>query len=195
MNKSESKYYNTACLMDEALIILLETKDYNYITVKEICEKAGVNRSTFYLHYETINDLLEESIDYITKKFMSYIPLDSKMIMKRINSCNLEELYFITPEYLKPYLQFTKDYKRIFSVYLKHYELFKVTNIYDQMFKYVFNPILERFNTPEKERKYMMTFYINGLIAIIREWILNDCKEEIKEIINIMNKCVKRINN
>ena len=48
MNKSESKYYNTACLMDDALILLLEKKDFEYITVKEICNKAGVNRSTFY---------------------------------------------------------------------------------------------------------------------------------------------------
>lgn len=48
MNKSQSKYFNTACLMDEALLSLLQKKDYTYITVKEICEKAGVNRSTFY---------------------------------------------------------------------------------------------------------------------------------------------------
>lgn len=54
LNKAQSKYYNTACLMDEALIALLEKKNYEFITVKEICEKAGVNRSTFYLHYETI---------------------------------------------------------------------------------------------------------------------------------------------
>ena len=60
MNKSESKYYNTALLMDEALLVLLEKKEYEFITVKEICEKAGVNRSTFYLHYETIDELLEE---------------------------------------------------------------------------------------------------------------------------------------
>ena len=40
--------------MNEALLILLEKKNYEYITVKEICEKAGVNRSTFYLHYETM---------------------------------------------------------------------------------------------------------------------------------------------
>ena len=32
-----------------------------YITVKEICEKAGVNRSTFYLHYENTTDLLQET--------------------------------------------------------------------------------------------------------------------------------------
>ena len=61
MNRSESKYYATAVRMDEAFLELLEKKDFAYITVKEICEKAGVNRSTFYLHYETINDLLEES--------------------------------------------------------------------------------------------------------------------------------------
>ena len=59
MNKYESKYFNTARLMNEALLLLLENKDYEYITVKEICSKAGVNRSTFYLHYETIDDLLQ----------------------------------------------------------------------------------------------------------------------------------------
>ena len=69
MNKSESKYFNTALLMDEALIRLLEVKDYEYITVKEICEKAGVNRSTFYLHYETVNDLLSECLENIKKRF------------------------------------------------------------------------------------------------------------------------------
>ena len=53
--------------MDEAFLILLEKKDYDYITIKEICEKAGVNRSTFYLHYETLDDLLKESLSYIFK--------------------------------------------------------------------------------------------------------------------------------
>ena len=59
MNKSESKYFYTARLMNESLLILLEKKDIDYITVKEICEKAGVNRSTFYLHYDNIDDLFK----------------------------------------------------------------------------------------------------------------------------------------
>ena len=56
MNKSESKYFNTATKMDLALISLLKKKPFEYITVSEICETAGVNRSTFYLHYENIVD-------------------------------------------------------------------------------------------------------------------------------------------
>ena len=40
MNKSESKYFNTAQRMDEVLIDLLAKKSLDFITVKEICEKA-----------------------------------------------------------------------------------------------------------------------------------------------------------
>lgn len=69
MKKSESKYFNTAVRMDRAFLELLEKKDMEYITVKEICEAAGVNRSTFYLHYETIDDLLAESVQYMNQQF------------------------------------------------------------------------------------------------------------------------------
>ena len=90
MNKSESKYYNTALLMDEALLILLETKEFEFITVKEICQKAGVNRSTFYLHYENTSDLLAESIGLINKKFFETFKVNNIDV---INS-NKEELFF-----------------------------------------------------------------------------------------------------
>ena len=69
MNGQESKYQYTASLMDEALLLLLDQKDFDTITVKEVCKKAGVNRSTFYLHYESMNDLLEEMIGMINDRF------------------------------------------------------------------------------------------------------------------------------
>ena len=47
MNKNESKYFNTAIRMDEALITLLEKKDFEYITIKEICDTAGVTVPPF----------------------------------------------------------------------------------------------------------------------------------------------------
>lgn len=71
MNKSESKYFNTAIKMDKAFLDLLAEKDFEYITVKDICKKAGVNRSTFYLHYETIADLLDESVEYMLNGFLN----------------------------------------------------------------------------------------------------------------------------
>ena len=86
MNKSESKYFNTALRMDEALITLLEEKDLEYITVKEICHQAGVNRSTFYLHYETIADLVSETLEMINQRFLSYFPQKEEEILGNMSS-------------------------------------------------------------------------------------------------------------
>lgn len=65
MNKSESKYFNTALRFNKALLALLERKEFSYITIREICQEAGVNRSTFYLHYENTADLLKETTQYV----------------------------------------------------------------------------------------------------------------------------------
>lgn len=86
MNRSESKYFATAARMDEAFLELLEKKDFAYITVKEICEKAGVNRSTFYLHYETVNDLLEESARHIIDRFIEAMPHDTAVFIENIQT-------------------------------------------------------------------------------------------------------------
>ncbi len=77
MTRAESKYFHTAQKMDEAFLSLLGKKDFDYITVKEICETAGVNRSTFYLHYQTINDLLSESVKLMNEQFLRYFENDS----------------------------------------------------------------------------------------------------------------------
>lgn len=43
MNRSQSKYFNTARRMDDALVSLLAEKDLQFVTVKEICDRAGVS--------------------------------------------------------------------------------------------------------------------------------------------------------
>jgi AcrR family transcriptional regulator len=114
MNKSESKYYNTAVKMDLALISLLKEKPFDYITVSEICSKAGVNRSTFYLHYETIGDLLEETTRYILDDFLAYFKKDIVFEVEKLKECELDEIFFIRKEYLIPYLTYVRDNKEIF---------------------------------------------------------------------------------
>ena len=188
LNKSESKYYNTACLMDEALILLLEKKEYSFITIKEICEKAGVNRSTFYLHYETIDDLLSECIEYVGNKINK--KFSNKVINKQvIKDSKLEDLLLITPEYLLPYLEFLKENKAIYKIAYSQPNVFKEQYVVNHLHKNIFEPILNRFLVPKNEQKYIMSFYLSGMGALMIEWIKNDCKEDIQTIINILMKC------
>ena len=123
MNKAESKYASTAARMDEALIACLEKKDLAYITVKEICERAGVNRSTFYLHYETVADLLDECVEYTNNKCFQRYSADLTDMEKRLASDRPEDSILISPAYLRPYLEFVRSNKRIYQVVLEHQEV------------------------------------------------------------------------
>lgn len=176
--------------MDEAFLAILENKDLEYITVKEICSAAGVNRSTFYLHYETIDDLLEESAQHINDSFISYMGKDPKYVIGSINNTDNENLYFLTDEYLLPYLTFAKEYKRLFCTIINNHVSLKMDKSYLLMFRHIFSPILERFGIPEENREYMMAFYINGMMAIVTEWLKNDCKEPVEKISALMRSCV-----
>ena len=108
MNRSESRYFATAARMDEAFLTLLAKKDFEYITIKEICEVAGVNRSTFYLHYETMSDLLSESVGRMNEQFLACMEKNSDAFFAKLRNCPRDELYLITPDYLTPYLSYIR---------------------------------------------------------------------------------------
>ena len=190
MNKNESKYFNTAIKMDEALITLLEKKDFEYITIMEVCKTAGVNRSTFYLHYENTSDLLKETTRYILDKHFAYYSYDMKGITERFVNCELRDLVFITSEHLTPYLNFIKDNQRIFKVSIKQFNSLNMGDVYGRMFEHIFNPILERFHVPEKERAYVMKFYLTGVFAIVMEWLDNNCSDGMETVTRVITDCV-----
>ena len=190
MNKNESKYFNTAVRMDEALISLLEKKDFEYITVKEICEAAGVNRSTFYLHYENTSDLLKETTAHITDRFFSYFSKDTQNISQRFQCGELKELMFITPEYLTPYLTFIKENQRVFKTAISQYGSMGFDGFYSDLLREIFNPVLTRYRIPETERKYILKFYLMGITAIVMEWLDNNCTDSIDSISRIITDCV-----
>lgn len=190
MNKNESKYFNTAKKMNEALISLIDKKDFEYVTVKEICETAGVNRSTFYLHYENISDLLKETTCYITDGFLTYFTHDKSRLVLDVETTPINDLQFIRPEYIMPYLSYVRENRRVFKTAVKHLGTLDFDNVYERMFSNIFSPILERFNIPLNEREYTMRFYLTGITAMVMEWLKNDCREPAEDICRIIIRCV-----
>ncbi len=190
MNRNESRYFRTAVKMDEALICLLDKKDFEYITIKEICQTAGVNRSTFYLHYENTVDLLKETTRYITDGFLRYFPADSANIPDLLQRCPRNDLVFIRPKYLHPYLSYIKENQRIFRTAVRHIGTMGFEEIYGRMSRYIFDPVLERFDFPPKTHEYVMRFYLTGITALVMEWMRNNCAESIEVISDIITQCV-----
>lgn len=60
--------------LTSALVTLLATKDYDQITVRDITQAAGINRSTFYAHYTDKNDMITQLIQSMLTDLMQLLP-------------------------------------------------------------------------------------------------------------------------
>ena len=178
MNKQESKYLYTASLMNEALLLLLDKKDFDRITVKEICEKAGVNRSTFYLHYESMNDLLQETVGMINDRF--------KESLSSIPSGDPSREVLTSEKYLRPYLGFIRENMRAYRVIHQKDHLFSSQKTFEGFYQSIFSPALTHFGVSEREKKYVFAFYTQGTVAIIGKWLEDDCRDDIDMIIDLI---------
>lgn len=185
MNKNESKYFYTARLMNQALLALLEKKDIDFISITEITKKAGVNRSTFYLHYDNIYELLEETLENLNKEFINSFPVKIPYEIK-----SAKNAFLITEEHLIPYLNFCKKNKRILKLAHQKPQLFQSEKVYRKMYNTIFYPAISQFIQDETQRIYNLEFFTQGVAGIIKKWIELDCITEIDDLIKIIKACV-----
>lgn len=190
MNKSESKYFHTALKFDKALLALLEKKPFEYVTVSELCKEAGVNRSTFYLHYENTGDLLKETMQYVLESFNAYFSGTDRNITDKFKDCDLQELVFINKRYLEPYLSFVRDHQRLFLAAMSQPVAFQFDAAFARLSDRVFDPIMDRFCYPDSGRKYAMLFYLHGITALVTQWVRDGCRKSIDELVVILHQCI-----
>ena len=57
--KQDARVRYTKMVIKSSLMELMQAKPVAKITVTEICERAGINRATFYAHYNDPTDLLQ----------------------------------------------------------------------------------------------------------------------------------------
>lgn len=100
-NDSDSRSARrTKHLFKDALLRLLETESFAYISVKDIVETADFNRTTFYNHYidkfdlldDVTQDLLEEFSDALQTSFQKYHP-SSKILINKTDVTIFEFVY------------------------------------------------------------------------------------------------------
>lgn len=85
-------------LLKDALLVLMEEKDYQDISISQLCERAGVSRKTFYRHYNRIDDILKQLLQ-------EFAGQTAQMMMKEVvrKIVNFTIPYF---EFMKAHLAF-----------------------------------------------------------------------------------------
>ncbi|MDR1628691.1 MAG: TetR/AcrR family transcriptional regulator C-terminal domain-containing protein [Oscillospiraceae bacterium] len=70
MQKNDHRIKLTKMMIRQSFLSLLREKPINKITIKELCEKAGINRATFYAHYEDIYALMDETKNELAESIL-----------------------------------------------------------------------------------------------------------------------------
>ena len=87
----------TKMVLKESFIKLLSEKSVNKITIKEICDLADINRTTFYAHYTDQYDLLRKLQDELMSEIISYLTQHTKSSTSVVSTQTLERVF----EYIK----------------------------------------------------------------------------------------------
>ncbi len=168
----------TRMVLKDHLVKLLSVKQISSITVKEICELADINRSTFYSHYSDQYELLDKIEDEIIEDMKGYL---SQFTYKKEEDSSevIEKLleYFVS----KHEICTTLLNDKIHTTFEK-----KVMIFANHFFMKNWRAVT---NLDEEPSEYMSTFIISGSIHVIKNWLnkgMDRTPKEMAEIINIL---------
>lgn len=191
MNKHERKFKNTARKMQDVLIGLIEQKEFDEITVSDICRLAGVNRSTFYAHYRNTVDLLEEEEQDMILTFDE--ALNHICNVNLLSECPefSDGSLLLNDHVLTFYLSFVKEHQRVFRIYNDKKPLFHNKEHFYQFKNLFFKRIYQRFTElSDTNITYISLYYLAGIEAIVEQWVNTNCNETEEEICNIIKFCI-----
>lgn len=136
----------------DSLLLLMEKKDFQNITIGEIVDKAGVNRSTYYRHFEKKEDVIIYFLDNLSKTILGW---------ERTQNLNFEE-YLI-----KMYEHYYRHKKQMLTIYRNGLSILFL----DVMKKYL-------GGTTHTEKptfmQYNIAFHIGGTFNHFMLWFSRD---------------------
>lgn len=175
--KNNQRYKDTEQTIQNTLLELARTTDIRHVTVRAICERSNINRSTFYAHYLDINDL----VDKMGKNMMQDVSL-------LFDDTGNPMDFFVTEDLLAKMISYVKEHCDFFDIYLNHYP-----NSADENFSLLWKdwsqPYIQSFGvSDESESWYHFTFFKAGFLAVLSQWIKNGCPESPKTLAGIILK-------
>lgn len=172
--KANLKVINTKRKLSKSLISLLTSKSITEIDVSELCEKAGINRTTFYKHYASLYHLLDELIVQFFKR-----------IETLFLSFSSGENTTSKVAYLLKYLKQNREFVTIImnnnsfsSISERLIQLNFICNLINSNIQYRKNDYVSE--------DYYVDFIISGWIAAIRRRVNENCDLDVNTLARLL---------
>ncbi len=163
----------TRRLLKDALIKLMQEKHISEISVRALCELAGINRSTFYSHYRDPHGLLESIAGEVMtnlKKHLEKQPHDDKR--------------GISSQVMVRILEYAKANAPVFKVLLSEncdFDVQKDVLKLSRIVTFNLNP-----SHSERTQEYLTIYGTTGSISILQKWLQDGMVEQPEEISKLL---------
>ena len=170
--KEDRRVRRTKKLLTQSLTELLQTKQINEITVKELTERADMNRGTFYQYYKDVYDMLEKIEDSM------FGALDNIVSMHSDDSNGQTRAFFLD---LFTFISENRDMCRVLlSPHGDMNFLHKLNTVLRERCLEIRPEFLGSGSDVDFEYQY--NFVIFGCAGLIRTWVSRDCQEPAEQL-------------
>ena len=173
--KENQRIALTKKLLQEGLLRLLETKSLDKISVTELCRESGINRATFYNHYNSPLELLTDIENRITLELKSIIgtPKTPEEVIGQVEAvCE----------------HFHKNARTIMILHKCHSDEEITAALYDLNKNFQYYRMSEKYTQTldSDSLKLVSIFFYTGCYSILLNWIKEDLQKTPKEIADLM---------
>lgn len=182
MNKKNNRQFqNSDVQMKRAMLELMNTMPFEKITVRLICERAGVNRSTFYTHYVDIENMIMQMETNLQKKLMENYPVPGGIAP-------------FSTESLIIFLKFIREHRDFYRIALKTRWEFPLKQGFEPLWEQVIRPLcLKAGVSSESEMMFYFVGFQAGFTMILKRWVEQDCVEGEEKLARIIQNSIPSI--
>ena len=164
MDKRQKRTNN---YLKKGLTQLLSTQNYSDITIQQLAEASHINRSTFYLHYQSKDDFIVSIIDETITELLDYVKRDSSS-EDAIFSSEFKVSFYKLLEYIEMNYEFI----RVLFINMNNTRFRSL--LVEKVRENIFLPLLEKNHVSLTfKNEIALNFIIHGHLGVI-ERLIND---------------------
>jgi len=181
--KQDLRVQRTKKMLNQALLTLMEKKNFQTITIQELANEAMINRATFYLHYYDKYELLEKCI----KDNLDAIMLKHVTPVRHIKGgvFYAETFYRIVTDILKSVEENERFFQIMFESNCDRFIKDYVIEIVNKKFLPQFGDKLDNIQS-ESHKNITIHLIVSAILGVMTWWITSEERDSPEEIANII---------
>lgn len=179
---TDRRVVRTRKAIREAFFKLMENQDYHKITIASVAREADIDRKTFYLHYRSVSDLVDEVIRDEAQKIVA----SCREALRSDGDKGLD----VSKLFQSISLALAPDMTRSKRV-LQHVSL---QDVLDRLEASLVDVLMEDnvlgLRRDDPYVPYIVSFFCAGLVAMYRRWLIADSEIPLESLAGVTSACL-----